>query len=96
MYFTNEKEWTIYHPPKSVSFGHQSRVRDRRRAWAMTYSPFLAAPRNSKTFFHASTSSVPSASATPISNQTPPDHNSTYNADPFVVFVIFAPFATLR
>jgi hypothetical protein len=36
MYSTNEKEWTIYHPPKSVSFGHQSRVRDRRRAWAMT------------------------------------------------------------
>lgn len=26
-------EWVVYHPPKSVSFGHQSRIRDPRRAW---------------------------------------------------------------
>lgn len=29
-------EWLCYHPPKSVSFGHQSRIRDARRAWSMT------------------------------------------------------------
>jgi hypothetical protein len=26
-------EWVVYHPPKSVAFGHQSRIRDPRRAW---------------------------------------------------------------
>lgn len=34
-------EWLSYFPPKSVSFGHQSRVRDARRAWSMTQR-FLA------------------------------------------------------
>ena len=29
-------EWVIYHPPKSVGFGHQSRIRDPRRAWPTT------------------------------------------------------------
>lgn len=29
-------EWLIYHPPKSVSFGHQSRIRDARKAWPAT------------------------------------------------------------
>jgi hypothetical protein len=28
-------EWLIYRPPKSVSFGHQARVRDARRAWTL-------------------------------------------------------------
>jgi hypothetical protein len=28
-------EWVVYRPPKSVSFGHQSRIRDPRRAWPM-------------------------------------------------------------
>lgn len=27
-------EWVSYHPPKSVSFGHQPRLRDPRKAWA--------------------------------------------------------------
>lgn len=31
----NSSEWVVYHPPKSVSFGHQSRIRDPRRAWPM-------------------------------------------------------------
>ncbi len=26
-------EWVTYHPPKSVSFGHQPRLRDPRKAW---------------------------------------------------------------
>jgi hypothetical protein len=26
-------EWVVYHPPKSVSFGHQARIRDPRKAW---------------------------------------------------------------
>jgi hypothetical protein len=34
-------EWVVYHPPKSVSFGHQSRVRDPRRSWPMV-ERFLA------------------------------------------------------
>jgi hypothetical protein len=34
-------EWVVYHPPKSVSFGHQSRVRNPRRAWPMV-EQFLA------------------------------------------------------
>jgi hypothetical protein len=29
-------EWLSYFPPKSVAFGHQSRIRDARRAWSMT------------------------------------------------------------
>ncbi len=28
-------EWLIYRPPKSVSFGHQARVRDATRAWTL-------------------------------------------------------------
>jgi hypothetical protein len=28
-------EWVVYQPPKSVSFGHQSRIRDPRRSWPM-------------------------------------------------------------
>ncbi len=31
-------EWLIYHPPKSVSFGHQSRPRNARKAWSLTKS----------------------------------------------------------
>ena len=27
------REWVVYEPPKSVSFGHQSRIRDPRLAW---------------------------------------------------------------
>jgi hypothetical protein len=34
-------EWVVYHPPKSVSFGHQSRMRDPRRAWP-TVERFMA------------------------------------------------------
>jgi hypothetical protein len=30
---TDRGEWVVYHPPKSVSYGHQSRIRDPRRAW---------------------------------------------------------------
>lgn len=33
-------EWVVYSPPKSVSFGHQSRVRDPRKAWP-TVEQFL-------------------------------------------------------
>lgn len=29
-------EWVVYDPPKSVSFGHQARVKDARRAWKLT------------------------------------------------------------
>jgi len=29
-------EWVVYHPPKSVAFGHQSRIHDPRGAWSMT------------------------------------------------------------
>ena len=31
-------EWLIYQPPKSVSFGHQSRPRNARKAWSLTKS----------------------------------------------------------
>ena len=34
-------EWVLYHPPKSVSFGHQSKVRAPRKAWPMV-AEFLA------------------------------------------------------
>lgn len=34
-------EWVVYHPPKSVAFGHQSKVRDPRKAWPMV-AEFLA------------------------------------------------------
>jgi hypothetical protein len=34
-------EWVVYHPPKSVSFGHQSRMRDPRRTWP-TVERFMA------------------------------------------------------
>lgn len=34
-------EWVLYQPPKSVSFGHQSRIRNARHAWAKT-EEFLA------------------------------------------------------
>lgn len=34
-------EWVSYHPPKSRSFGHAPRFRDKRKAWATTKS-FLA------------------------------------------------------
>jgi hypothetical protein len=30
---TKPDEWVVYSPPKSVSFGHQTRLRDPRRAW---------------------------------------------------------------
>jgi hypothetical protein len=39
---TETGEWVIYHPPKSVSFGHQSRTRDPRRAWPIV-EQFMAA-----------------------------------------------------
>ena len=29
------REWVVYHPPKSVAFGHQCRIRDPRRAWPL-------------------------------------------------------------
>jgi hypothetical protein len=35
-------EWVVYEPPKSVAFGHQSRIRDARRAWPMVQQ-FMAA-----------------------------------------------------
>jgi hypothetical protein len=44
-------EWVLYHPPKSVSFGHQSRIRDPRRAWP-TVQQFLATLTRS-TFGHS-------------------------------------------
>jgi hypothetical protein len=31
---SGDTEWVHYHPPKSVSFGHQPRLRDPRKAWA--------------------------------------------------------------
>src|SRR5690242_13984885 len=34
-------EWVVYQAPKSVGFGHQSRVRDPRRAWPLVQR-FLA------------------------------------------------------
>jgi hypothetical protein len=46
-------EWVVYGPPKSVSFGHQSRIRDPRRAWPLT-EQFIAALTRS-TFGHRMT-----------------------------------------
>ena len=34
--YDESAEWLIYHPPKSVGFGHQSRVRNARKAWGLT------------------------------------------------------------
>lgn len=31
-------EWLIYHPPKSAMFGHQSKIRNARKAWESTLS----------------------------------------------------------
>jgi hypothetical protein len=33
---SNRNEWVVYAPPKSASFGHQSRLRDARKAWLAT------------------------------------------------------------
>lgn len=42
IYGDEGRERVIYHPPKSVAFGHQARKRDPRLAWSMTKS-FLEA-----------------------------------------------------
>lgn len=33
---SDPNEWVVYAPPKSASFGHQSRLRDARKAWVAT------------------------------------------------------------
>jgi hypothetical protein len=35
---TDQSEWVVYHPPKSVSFGHVTNIRDPRRAWPRVQS----------------------------------------------------------
>jgi hypothetical protein len=34
----DQSEWVVYHPPKSVAFGHVTSIRDPRRAWPRVQS----------------------------------------------------------
>lgn len=45
-------EWVVYSPPKSVSFGHQTRVRDPRKAWP-TVEQFLMGLEQRQWGFHS-------------------------------------------